>query len=181
MDCIIDYAEHGMHDIHSRLTITPVEMLSDDAKLFIINNFFDANYQSMIFPQEEYSRLYHKIQSNPDAGINILTDQEYSDLMALFNLAWFDPVHRTKYPEIKKLYKKGHGYTLDDRIRIIELQREIMRQIIPAYKKYLDKGRIEITTSPYYHPILHILMDNRSIKKTNENEPQNPKTYLKVK
>ena len=53
LDCIIDYAEHGMHDIHSRLTVTPVEMLSDDAKLFIINNFFDANYQSMIFPQEE--------------------------------------------------------------------------------------------------------------------------------
>ena len=178
LDCIIDYAEHGMHDIHSRLTVTPVEMLSDDAKLFIINNFFDANYQSMIFPQEEYSRLYHKIQSNPDAGINIFTDQEYSDLMALFNLAWFDPVHRTKYPEIKKLYKKGHGYTLDDRIRIIELQREIMRQIIPAYKKYLDKGRIEITTSPYYHPILPILLDNRSIKKTTENAPQNLKTYL---
>ncbi len=178
LDCIIDYAENEMHDIHSRLTITPVEMLSDDAKLFIINNFFDANYQSMILPYEEYNRLYHKIQTNPDAGIDIFSDQEYSDLMALFNLAWFDPVYKTKYPELKKLYKKGKDYTLEDRIKIIEIQRDIMRQIIPAYKKYLDKGRIEITTSPYYHPILPILLENKNIKKTTENAPQILKTYL---
>ena len=178
LDSIIDYAEHDAHDIHSRLTITPVEMLSDDAKLFIINNFFDANYQSMIYPYEEYNRLYHKIQTNPEAGIDVFSNQEYSDLMALFNLAWIDPVYKTKYPELKKLDKKGKDYTLEDRVNIIEIQREIIRQIIPAYKKYLDKGRIEITTSPYYHPILPILLDNKSIKKTTENAPQVLKTYL---
>ena len=178
LDAIIDYTENNIHDIHSRLTITPVEMLSDDAKLFIINNFFDANYQSMILPYEEYSRLYRKIQTNPDAGINLFSNQEYSDLMALFNLAWFDPVYKTKYPDLKKLYKKGKNFTLDDRIKIIEIQREIMRQIIPTYKKYLNKNRIEITTSPYYHPILPILLENKNIKKTTENAPQILKTYL---
>ncbi|MBQ8167801.1 hypothetical protein IJZ97_00070 [bacterium] len=178
LDSIIDYAENGMHDIHSRLTVSPMNMLSDDAKLFIINNFFDANYQSMIFPYEEYNRLYHKIQSNPEAGINIFTNQEYSDLMALFNLAWIDPTHKSKYPELKKLYKKGKNYTDEDRITIIEIQRDIMRQIIPTYKKFLEKGRIEITTSPYYHPILPILLESKSIKKTTDGFPQNLKTYL---
>ena len=37
LDAIIDYAENGMHDIHSRLTVTPIETLSEDEKLFIIN------------------------------------------------------------------------------------------------------------------------------------------------
>ncbi len=178
LDCIIDYAEHDIHDLHSRLTITPVEMLSDDEKLFIKNNFFDANYQSMILPYEEYNRLYHKIQANPDTGIEIFSDQEYSDLMALFNLTWIDPVYKTKYPELKKLDKKGKNYTIEDRVNIIKIQRDIMKQIIPTYKKYLEKGRIEITTSPYYHPILPILLDNKSIKKTTENAPQVLKTYL---
>ncbi len=178
LDSIIDYAERGMHDIHSRLTVTPVELLNDEAKLFIINNFFDASYQSMIFPREEYNRLYHKIQSNPLVGIDIFSDQEYSDLMALFNLSWFDPLHFSKYPELKKLDKKGKGYSFEDRVKIIDIQRDIMRKIIPAYKEYLNKGRIEITTSPYYHPILPILLDNRNIKKTTENAPQNLKTYL---
>lgn len=181
LDALIDYGENGMQDIHSRLTVSPVETLSDDAKLFIINNFFDANYQSMIFPYEEYNRLYHKFQSNPQEGINIFSDQEYSDLMALFNLAWFDPIYKNKYPDLKKLIQKGKNYTLDDRIKIIAIQYDIIRQIIPAYKKYLDKGRIEITTSPYYHPILPILVDVKSIKKTSTDGPINLKTYLDAK
>ena len=178
LDSIIDYANHDAHDIHSRLTVMPIEMLTDDAKLFIINNFFDANYQSMILPYEEYKRLYYKIQTHSDAGIDIFTDQEYSDLMALFNIAWIDPVYRNKYPELKKLIKKGKNYTLEDRINIIEIHREIIKQIIPTYKKYLNEGRIEITTSPYYHPILPILLDNKNIKKTTDDAPQVLKTYL---
>ena len=165
LDSIIDYAERDIHDIHSRLTVTPVDELSDDAKLFILHNFFDANYRTMIYPSEEYHRLYQKIQENPDADINIFSNQEYSDLMALFNLAWFDPIYKTKYPELKKLYKKGKNYTDEDRIKIIEIQRDIMKKIIPTYRKYLEEGRIEVSTSPYYHPILPILLDSDDIKK----------------
>ena len=165
MDSIIEYAEKGLHDIHSRLTVTPIKDLSDDAKLFILNNFFDANYRTMIYPSEEYNRLYQKIQGNAETNINVFTDQEYSDLMALFNLVWFDPVYKTKYPELKKLYKKGKNYTDEDRIKIIDIQRDIMRKIIPTYKKYWQDERIEISTSPYFHPILPILLDCENVKK----------------
>ena len=51
--------------------------------------------------------------------------------MANFNLAWFDPLHIEQNPEIAALYNKQTGYTKEDRIKIIELQREIMRKIIP--------------------------------------------------
>ena len=165
LDELIDYGENGMHDIHSRLTITDVKDLSNDDKEFIINNFFDANYHSMILPHSEYNRLYQKAQQNAYDDIEIFTEQEYSDLMALFNLVWFDPIYLNKYPELKKLIKKGKNYSLEDRIKIIELQREIIRQIIPTYKKYIKKGKIEVTTSPYYHPILPILLDETEIKK----------------
>lgn len=165
LDELIDYGENEMHDIHSRLTITDVKDLSNDDKEFIINNFFDANYHSMILPHSEYNRLYQKAQQNAYDDIWIFTEQEYSDLMALFNLVWFDPIYLNKYPELKKLIKKGKNYSLEDRIKIIELQREIIRQIIPTYKKYIKKGKIEVTTSPYYHPILPILLDETEIKK----------------
>lgn len=165
LDSIIDYAERGLHDIHSRLTITPIKDLSDEAKQFILHNFFDANYRTMIYPSEEYNRLYQKIQGETEPDIDLFTDQEYSDLMALFNLAWFDPVYKTKYPELKKLYKKGKNYTDEDRVKIIDIQRDIMKKIIPAYKKYWNDGRIEVTTSPYFHPILPILLDSDDVKK----------------
>lgn len=179
LDSLIDYGENDLHDIHSRLTITDVEDLTADDKEFIINNFFDANFHSMILPSEEYNRLYQKYQLNPENDINMFSNQEYSDLMALFNLAWFDPIYKNIYPELKKLIKKGKNYTTEDRIKIIDIQRDIIRKIIPTYKKFSDEGRIEITTSPYYHPILPILLDIKSIKKSSENDlPTNLKMEL---
>lgn len=180
LDALIDYGENNLHDIHSRLTITPVENLTDDDKEFIINNFFDANYNTMILPDENYNKLYQKYRLNED--INNFTNQEYSDLMALFNLAWFDSSYKKNNRELKKLIKKGKNYTLEDRLKIIEIQREIIKQIIPSFKKYLKKGKIEITTSPYFHPILPILLDIKDIKKShNSNLPNNLKMELDAK
>ena len=182
LDALIDYGENGMHDIHSRLTITDIDDLSDDDKEFIINNFFDANFHSMILPNEEYYRLFQKYQTNDETDINVFSAQEYSDLMALFNLAWFDPIFKNQYPELKKLIKKGKNYTLEDRIKIIDIQRDIIRKIIPTYREYIKKGKIEVTTSPYYHPILPILLDIKSIKKSADSDlPTNLKMELDAK
>ncbi|MCM1009473.1 MAG: glycoside hydrolase family 57 protein [Fusobacterium sp.] len=166
VDSFIRYGEEGFHDLHSRLTVKPVEELTDEDKNFIINNFFDANYQFMILPLKEYDRLIHKYQFTKD--INDFTPQEYSDLMALFNLAWIDNSHVKDYPELKALYKKGSGFTLEDRKKIIEIQRDIIRKIIPTFKKYLKSKRIELTTSPHYHPILPALVDIADVS-TNAN------------
>lgn len=182
LDSLIDYGENDLHDIHSRLTVTDVEDLTADDKEFIINNFFDANFHSMILPSDEYNRLYQKYQLNQENDINMFSNQEYSDLMALFNLAWFDPIYKNMYPELKKLIKKGKGYTTEDRIKIIDIQRDIIRKIIPTYKKFSDEGKIEITTSPYYHPILPILLDIKGIKKSSETDlPSNLKMELDAK
>lgn len=182
LDSFIDYGEKGMHDLHSRLTVTDIKDLTADDKEFILNNFFDSNYRTMIYPYEEYNRLYQKRQAMPEADITAFTDEEYSDLMALFNLVWFDSTYKNEYIELKKLFKKQKGFTLDDRRKIIEIQRDIIRRIIPAYRQYVKDGRIEVTTTPYYHPILPILLDIKSIKIANkEGLPENLKMPLDAK
>ncbi len=182
LDSLIDYGENGCHDLHSRLTITPVEELNNDDKEFILNNFFDANYKTMIYPYPQYNKLFQKRQGMVEVDVSQFSDQEYSDLMALFNLVWFDPSYKYEYPELRKLLKKGKNYTLKDRQKIIELQREIIRKIIPAYRKYVEEGKVEVTTSPYYHPILPILLDIKSIKIANpEGLPSDLKMGLDAK
>ena len=165
LDSFIDYGEKDCHDIQSRLTVTNISELTDNDKEFILNNFFDANYSSMIFPYENYNELYQKRFSTEKADIKAFCEQEYSDIMAWFNLAWIDPVFKEKFPEFKKLLKKGKNFTFKDRLAIIELQRKIIRMIIPAYREFLEKGKIEITTSPYYHSIIPILTDMKSSQK----------------
>lgn len=165
LDSLINYGEKDYHDIHSRLTITNISELTNDDKEFILNNFFDANYSSMIFPYEYYNELYQKRFAEEKANINAFSDQEYSDIMAWFNLVWIDPIYKEMFPEIQKLFKKVKNYTLKDRLEIIEFHRQIIRMIIPTYKEFSEKERIEITTSPYYHPIIPILLDVKSAQK----------------
>ena len=112
IDSIIEYAEKNAHDIHSRMTIIPQDEFTNEDKLFILTNFFDANYQTMILPNEEYHRLYKIVQSDETNDTSILTNQEYADLTALFNLAWIDPYWKDKYPKLMEFAQKGQGYTL---------------------------------------------------------------------
>lgn len=165
LDALIDYGEKDYHDIHSRLSVKEISDLTDDDKEFILHNFFDANYTSMIMVHENYNNLYQKRFIEEKENIEDFSPQEYSDIMAWFNLAWIDPVYKEIFPELKKLLNKGKDYTLQDRLEIIKLHRKIIKQIIPTYKEFWEKGRIEISTSPYFHPILPILMDYKGTQK----------------
>ena len=167
LDQIEDYANNGAHDLHSKYTISSIESFSDEDKEFVLSNFFAANYEHQIEPHPRYLELYNKY-FNDSANIEDFSKQEISDIMALFNLAWFDPLHIEKDSRIADLINKHENYSLEDRIQIIELQREIMRRIIPEYKKHLDSGKIEISTSPYYHSLIPLMINPESAKTVNK-------------
>jgi alpha-amylase/alpha-mannosidase (GH57 family) len=40
--------------------------------------------------------------------------------------------------------------------------------IIPAYREFQEKGRIEISVTPYYHPILPLLYNTKIAKEANK-------------
>ena len=166
LDAIIEYSDNNCHDIHSELSVTDIEKLTDEEKAFIINNFFAAKYETMVFKNQRFRELYQKRYSNDNFDIHEFSDDEYSDLMAVFNLVWIDPIHFDRYPRLRELWNKHNGYSLNDRIEIINIHRQIIKEIIPTYKKYIQTGRIELTTSPYYHSILPILLDIKSTAKT---------------
>ena len=166
LDSIIDYAQNGYHDIHSELSAADTDSLNDEERAFILNNFFSSKYETMIYKSENYKALYQKRFSKDLPNIEEFSPQELSDLMALFNLVWIDPVHYERYPRLRELWGKQYGYTKKDRIEILDIQKQIIREIIPTYKKYIQSGRIELTTSPYYHAILPILIDIKASVKS---------------
>lgn len=177
LDELIQYSENGFDDIHSSLTVSKIEDLTQNDKEYILNNFFNTKYETMIYPYPTYRRLFKKRSSNHNISPDKFTNQEYSDLMALFNLSWIDSTHYDKYPEIKELVEKEHNYTLEDRQRIIEIQREIIKDIIPTYKKFIKEGKLELTTSPYYHPIMPILCDYETASKNLPNRDNLPEKF----
>ncbi|MBE7706286.1 MAG: hypothetical protein E7Z91_03465 [Cyanobacteria bacterium SIG30] len=158
LDSIEKYI-NGHHDIHSRLLISDIETLDEQDKGFILNNFFDANYSNLILKREYYTELYNKRFTKENITTDDFDNQEYSDIMANFTLAWFDGKLFDYYPGLKELSDKQYGYTKEDRIKIYDYTIQILKDIIPKFKEYQEKGKIEISANPYYHPILPLLLD----------------------
>ena len=90
--------------------------------------------------------------------------QEFLDLQVLFNLAWIDPYLRGQDPELKELEKKGKGFTEEQKRLVIDKQLGIMKKVISKYREKQEKGQIEISVTPYYHPILPLLIDVEEAK-----------------
>lgn len=164
-----DYIENNATDRHLELTLKEPQHLTEHEKLFIIENFFLANWDNMIKPFPRYYELLIKRGLRFTKGVisrisKYFTSSDIRDLQTLFNLSWIDPMFRDKDPFLKELIKKGRDFTEEEKHLVIKKQLEILKEIIPAYKEMSEKGQIEVSVSPFYHPILPLLMDTDSAK-----------------
>ncbi len=158
---INDYVENEALDHNLYLCRKKAEDLNDDDKIEILRTFFSANVKHMIEPFPEYSRLYSTMKAyinDPQSAISKFSDQQYLDLTVLANLVWIDPMFRSD-KRIKPLFEKNKNYTYEERDILLDFHREILAQIIPKHKQLQDKNQIEVSFSPYYHPILPLLID----------------------
>jgi alpha-amylase/alpha-mannosidase (GH57 family) len=157
-----DYAEGVAIDPYMALALTPDEQLTRPKKQEILGSFFDGNHHTLIDPHPRYAQLYAEHQERGNTWcLENWTLQEYSDLLAWHNLVWIDPLFWDD-PEIAGWLKQGRNFTLSDRQRLIAKQREIIRRIIPQHHKMQEAGQLEITTTPYTHPILPLLADTEA-------------------
>ncbi len=159
----------GTTDIFMDMSLKPAEALSEEERIFVIFNFFMANWETMIFPYPRYSYLLKKRgeNSHPDEIKkihNLFTLDEIRDLQMWFNLTWIDPMFLEMYPELNRLKKKGENFTEEEKTYVINSHLEIMKLIIPKYREMQEKGRIEISTTPFYHPILPLICNTDTAK-----------------
>lgn len=157
-----DYIAGNAFDPYLTASLTPVEQLTTEQKEFIVQHFFDANHHTLIDPHPRYAQLYYQRQEKGQ-GWCLANWQavDYSDLLAWHNLAWIDPLFWDD-PEIAAWLKQGRNFTLGDRQRIYSKQKQILSRIIPQHLKMQETGQLEVTTTPYTHPILPLLADTNS-------------------
>ena len=165
---------NGLKDLHLKLLLKPENDLNEQDKIFILNNYFDLNYKNMVLKRPYYTSLYNKRANAKELNTSMFSLQEYIDIMANYTLCWIDEYFTKDYPELKSLFKKEQDYSIEDRNKIYEIQLDIIRRILVEYKQYQDACKIEILTSPYYHPILPLLIDFKGKEIKNfDNLPQN--------
>jgi alpha-amylase/alpha-mannosidase (GH57 family) len=109
-------------------------------------------------------RGLHSIKIDFVRAMKYFTTGDFLDLQVLFNLCWIDPLFRNKDPFLKTLVDKGRDFTEEDKQLLISKQLSILREIIPRYREMSKTGQIELSVSPFYHPILPLLCDTHSAR-----------------
>jgi Alpha-amylase/alpha-mannosidase len=82
------------------------------------------------------------------------------DLQVLSQLAWFDESWLSDDAEIRALVEKGRDYSLEEQALLGRKQAELLARVLPVYREFASTGQIEISTTPFYHPILPLLCDS---------------------
>src|ERR1700730_9332665 len=82
-----------------------------------------------------------------------------------------DEAYIASDPVVKELSRKGANYTEKDKAALRDKQLELLGAVLPEYRLAAERGQIEISTTPYYHPILPLLCDTDIARVSN---PQSP-------
>ncbi|MCX5714165.1 MAG: glycoside hydrolase family 57 protein [Candidatus Omnitrophica bacterium] len=157
-----DYINGTVKDKFLELSYKPADKLADEDKKFILDRFFSINKERVIAMHPRYYELFFKEQAKKEFSV-----ADYLDLQVWFNLSWIDPFFREEMPELSKLVRKARFYTEEDKYIVLDKQIDILKNIIPGYKKAISSGQIEVTANPYYHPILPLLYNTRIAKVAN--------------
>ncbi|HXE90632.1 MAG TPA: glycoside hydrolase family 57 protein [Terriglobales bacterium] len=156
-----DYVAGTARDPFLEVVAKPATELTPEEQRFALEYLFQANPTHMIGRYPRYRQLWESFRSageNAERAAKAFSAQDFTDLQVLSQLAWFDEFFHEE-PDVRELVKKGSGFDAGDQRFIVERQRELMSRVLPAYQEAAQRGSIELSCSPFYHPILPLLCD----------------------
>ncbi len=133
-------------------------MLKASQREWLIKLITAMQYETMVRPLKRYAELYYQ---------DIFTDDELIDLEVLFLLAWCGNHLRIHNDVVKKLLQQQQGYCQDDKVALLESLGRFVQEILPLYAKLQKEGVISVSTTPYFHPIVPLLLDMENGKRAN--------------
>jgi alpha-amylase/alpha-mannosidase (GH57 family) len=137
---------------------------NDEYKRHILLQCTRANEKNIINRFSEFKHLVsiaRNITNKPGTPL-YLSEQFFFDLLAWYHLAWMGESVRIENSRLGALMEKGHNYSYEDRILLLEMIHDEMQEIIPRYRKLHHQGRAELSFTPDSHPILPLLFDFQS-------------------
>ncbi len=169
-----EYARGEANDPFLKAALKPAESLTENEQAFILRNFFMANRERMIYRYPRFGELFQKHEAERHTGTSFST-QDFRDLQVISQVAWFDEEFLEHDAEVRGLVEKGRNFSPEDQALMGRKQREIIALVIPQYRKLAATGQIEISTTPFYHPILPLLCDSDIAAISHPNVPLPPR------
>ena len=144
-----------------------------EKRMELVSHCLRANEKRMInrFPAYRHLAEMASLVRKYPASVSYLSDQYLADLLVWYHLAWLGETVRAHDARVKALLLKQHTYTLEDRKQLLAIIGEQIADVLPRYRGLAESERIELSVTPYGHPILPLLLDMQS---THQAMPEAP-------
>lgn len=158
------YAEGRARDRFLEIAARPAADLSESERLFVLRRFFMVSWEQGIRPFPRYRALLEKRGRSPRSAdfpriARSFAEDELRDLQVLFQLAWMGFFARRESEVVRELVTKGEGFTEEEKAALLAEQARLVARVIPMWKEVAAQGSVELSVSPYAHPILPLLCD----------------------
>src|ERR1700690_4347944 len=158
---IQDYVSGEAQDPFLQVATKPAKELTEQERRFALQYLFQAHPVNVIGRYPRYHELWEKFRSagdSPERAEKYFHAQDFTDLQVLSQIGWVDEYFLAE-KDIAELIRKERDYSLDDQRLVIAQERELLAQVLPVHAEAAKKGLIEISSSPFYHPILPLVCD----------------------
>jgi len=167
-----EYASGNFNEPWFSLAFKNAEELTREDKAEILARAFQVNHERLMSRWPRFVELHE--WSRPAGGAQALvtfTPRDWRDLQLLSQLAWTEESWLQKDPVVSKLATKGNDFSEKDKSALQQKQMELLRMVLPAYREAAQRGQIEISTTPFYHPILPLICDSDIARVANPGTP----------
>ena len=168
---IEEYASGKFREPWFELAFAAADTLKPEQKKEILERAFQVN-EIYVQRWPRFADLQSQVRSaGGEACAARFNQQDWRDLQLLSQLAWMDEEYIAKDPVVNLLAAKGTGFSERDKELLREKQLELLGAVLPEYRIAAESGQIEISTTPYYHPILPLLCDTDIARVSNPHTP----------
>ena len=168
---IEEYASGQFKELWFEIAFANADSLSPNQKREALERAFQVN-ENLVQRWPRFAELQHETRSaGAEACVAHWGARDWRDLQVLSQLAWMDEEYLAKDPVVHGLSEKGKDFTEEDKALLLDKQHELLAAVLPAYRMAAGRGQIEVSTTPYYHPILPLLCDSDIARISNPHTP----------
>jgi alpha-amylase/alpha-mannosidase (GH57 family) len=153
---------NGYTDRELEISLKSAASLSMDERRFLLAKMFRGNPVSLIKPYSRYLELFEHFGNGGEDAAHRMTEQDINDLVVWRILSWIYPDIRRSSRFISRLMEKGRDYSDDEKLSLIKETLILIETLPEMYNDLFREKQIDLTTTPYYHPILPLIIDSET-------------------
>jgi alpha-amylase/alpha-mannosidase (GH57 family) len=173
-----EYASGEFNEPWFSLAFKPAEELTREDKAEILARAFQVNHERLMSRWPRFVELYE--WSQPAGGAQAVvsfTLRDWRDIQLLSQLVWMEESWFERDSVVSRLANKGKEFTEKDKAALKAKQLELLGLILPEYRAAAQSKQVELSTTPYYHPILPLICDSDIARVANPSTPLPRRAY----